>query len=101
MGLSSLGFGLFAEVHRPNFRVVTDFLGCTGEQNLAVDQHAYAVSQREHRIHVVLDHQDGVLPLQSLKPRNDGGGLLTAHSGHMTSSPQEAQAMRPRSVRYR
>ena len=60
----STGRLLLAEIGRPHLGVGADVGGRARGDHPAIDQHGDAVGEREHRLHVVLDQQDGELPLQ-------------------------------------
>ena len=50
---------LLAEIGLPHLRIGPDRLRRAGRDDAAIDQNGDAVGEREHRLHVVLDQQDG------------------------------------------
>jgi hypothetical protein len=58
-----------------------------------VEQHADAVGQREHGVHVVLDQQDAVLPLQALQQGHDLRRFDRPHAGHRLVQQQHLGCM--------
>ena len=48
-----------------HLRIGADLLGRAGRDGAAIDQHGDAVGEREHGVHVVLDQEDGALPLSA------------------------------------
>ena len=55
---------LLAEIGLAHLGIGADRLRRAGGDDAAVDQHGDAVGEREHRLHVVLDQQDGQLALE-------------------------------------
>ena len=59
-----------------------DVIGRPARDDSAINQHRDAVCQPEHRVHVVLDQQDRLLPLQFVQERDHAGGFVRSHAGH-------------------
>ena len=55
---------LLAEIGLAHLGVGADRVRRAGGDDAAIDQHRDAVGEREHRLHVVLDQQDGQLALE-------------------------------------
>ncbi len=57
----------FAEIGLAHLGIGADDVGRARGDHAAIDQHRDAVGEREHRLHVVLDQQDGVVAFQRLQ----------------------------------
>ena len=69
-----------AEIREPDRAIVANALRHVARDHLAVDHDGDAVGDAEHRVHVVLDEQDGVASLQTDEQVEHAPGLFRAHA---------------------
>src|SRR5215469_3256319 len=62
--------------------MVSDLVGGSGCDDTAADQDRDAVGEREHRVHVVLDQEDRVLPFQARQQLRHRARPLDAQTRH-------------------
>src|SRR5262249_53031540 len=73
---------LFAEIGHAHAGVISNLVGGSGRDDAAADQHRDAVGEREHRVHVVLDQEDRVLPLYAFQQLRHRARFLDAQTRH-------------------
>src|SRR5262249_33938927 len=61
---SAMTLLLLAEIGLPHLGIGPDRLRRAGRDDAAIDQHRDAIGQREHRLHIMLDQQNGELALE-------------------------------------
>ena len=87
---------LLAEIGLAHLLVGADRRRLARRDDAAVDQHADAVREREHRVHVVLDQEDRQVALELAQQRDHAHGFLRAHAGHRLVEQQHARPGRER-----
>ena len=86
---------LLAEVGLAHLGVGADLLRRAGGNDAAIDQHRDTVGEREHRLHVVLDQQDGqfALELAQVSTMRASSGIPAIGSSSSSISGRVASAM--------
>ena len=92
---------LLAQVGVAHLGIDADPLRHVARDDRAVDHHRDAVGDAEHRVHVVLDQQHGMLGLERRQQRQHALGLLGAHAGERLVEQQHARARSPGTSRSR
>ena len=71
--------------------IAPDRVGLAGSDDRTVDHHGDVVGDAKHRVHVVLDEQDCVAPLEAGQERQHSFGFLGPHAGQRLVEQQHVR----------